>query len=560
MISHEIRTPMTGIMGMVHLTAHTHLDAKQQEYIETIQNACETLLTLLNDVLDYSKLEKGAIIVERISFGLRTMVQSVVTLMSGRANEKSLRLLIDIADDVPDDLVGDPNRIRQVLINLLSNAIKFTDKGQVTIQIAKEDNANPNAVTLKVKVIDTGIGISKEAQDKLFSAYNQADASIARRFGGTGLGLNICRMLVQAMGGDVYVQSTLGQGSIFWFTLVLSEATHDMQNEGQIDVETITIPPLNVLVVDDNPVNLKVIAGLLELDHHVVKTVESGAKALHEIEQRVFDLVFMDIQMPGFDGLTITRAIRKLNDVNRANMPIYALTGMGRDEDEQACRAAGMNGMLIKPIRVPAFKRILVDVSQAKYGAGTPPSGSRLSDKHEDAMNLKDLAGKAKNVVADVKKTYEVIKDQVRHGLASDQISHQESGVSHMDADPVHSVGHTTSLLDIGMLDDLHASLPPDSFAEIFAELDTKADELVDGIHSGWQAHDKDDVAEKAHNLRGMAGNFGLSLLSLIAERIEKALKIGLDDVVSTEINRLQPTLTRTKVELESWKQKKNSA
>ncbi len=552
MITHEIRTPMTGIMGMVHLTAQTSLDDKQKEYMDTIQNAGETLLTLLNDVLDYSKLEKGAISVEKIHFGLRALVQAVVTLMSGRAHEKALRLVIAIDDSVPDDLNGDPNRIRQVLINLLSNAIKFTDQGSVTIEITRDSGvsiAQSTAFPLRVRVIDTGIGISKEAQEKLFSAYSQADASIARRFGGTGLGLNICRMLVQAMGGDVNVQSELGKGSVFSFTLILEKSSEQQANAiAQHEIELAKINLLNVLVVDDNPVNLKVIAGLLELDHHRVTTAESGTKALNELDAHDFDLIFMDIQMPGFDGLTITKAIRRLTDVKKANVPIFALTGMGRDEDEQACRAAGMNGILVKPIRVPAFKKILYDVSVAAYG--------HLSN--EDAMKFKDAAAMAKNVFNDVKKTYDVAKDQVRRGLASDYVPMNESGIAAPDLTPKPKPvsDDASALLNVVMLKDLHDSLPADSFNEIFSELDSKADELVTGIIEGWKALDKDDVSEKAHNLRGMAGNFGLSLLSLTAEHIEKAIKAGHIDHVAADVGKLQTILNDTKAALQDWLQK----
>lgn len=555
MITHEIRTPMTGIMGMVHLTAQTSLDDKQREYIDTIQNAGETLLILLNDVLDYSKLEKGAIVVETIPFNLRMVVQSVVTLMSGRANEKSLRIITHIADDVPDHLEGDPNRMRQVLINLLSNAIKFTERGSVTVDITREDSKpegeTDHGIALKFKIIDTGIGISKEGQEKLFGAYNQADASIARRFGGTGLGLNICRMLIQAMGGEIHVQSTPGQGSTFWFNLVLAESSAESAAfMAHQDVELIDIPPLTVLVVDDNPVNLKVVAGLLELDGHKVRTAESGTQAMQMVENGTFDLIFMDIQMPGFDGLTITKAIRKMSDRDKATVPIYALTGMGRDEDEQACQAAGMNGILMKPIRVPAFKRILVAVSQTKH----KHAPAATAKPHEDPMKLKDIADKAKEVVADAKRTYEDVKSQVRIGLASDQISPHETGIAPPVATQTLSDSDRSALLSLATLEDLHKSLPAESFAEILAELEGKSDELVTGIELGWKARDKDDVAEKAHNLRGMAGNFGLNLLSLISERIERAVKTGQDDVVSAEVGRLTATLTHTKAALKDWK------
>ncbi|HEY1095626.1 MAG TPA: ATP-binding protein, partial [Alphaproteobacteria bacterium] len=550
MITHEIRTPMTGIMGMLHLTAHTPLSEKQKEYIDTIQYAGEALLTLLNDVLDYSKLEKGAIVLESIPFTVRNLVQSIITLMSGRANEKSLKLITHIADKVPDVLEGDPNRIRQVLINLLSNAIKFTDRGNVTVDISCDKEDADGRIPLHFKVIDTGIGISKEAQEKLFGAYAQADASISRRFGGTGLGLNICRMLVQAMGGDVHVTSIPDHGSTFAFTIMLKasdqQAIHQYQVSGQ---ETGPIPPLNVLVVDDNAVNLKVIAGLLEMDNHIVTTTESGTQAMNLVEMKDFDLIFMDIQMPDFDGLTVTKAIRRMSNPKKSKVTIYALTGMGREEDEAACRAAGMNGILIKPITVPSLKRILTTVSNAKTLKDIAASSK------EDQMKLQDVVKKAQDVVEDVKKTYLDIKDQVRQGLASDEIPVLESGVLDEDNYPADlTKAEKNIVFNVHTLEELRQSLPEHSFTEIFDELDSKSLELVDAIELAWKDRDRDDIAEKAHNLRGMAGNFGLNMLSTIAERIERAVKAKDDEKLDASVNKLRAAFTRTVEVLHGWK------
>jgi signal transduction histidine kinase/DNA-binding NarL/FixJ family response regulator/HPt (histidine-containing phosphotransfer) domain-containing protein len=555
MITHEIRTPMTGIMGMVHLMAHTELDDKQKEYIDTVQYAGEALLTLLNDVLDYSKLEKGAITLETIPFTIRNLVQSVITLMSGRANEKSLKLIIHVADNVPDVFEGDPNRIRQVLINLLSNAIKFTERGNVTVDVTCDKPDAAGRMPLHIKVIDTGIGISKEGQEKLFGAYAQADASISRRYGGTGLGLNICRMLVQAMGGDIEVESELDHGSTFYFTLMLrpsdQNAIHHYQVAGQ---DLGKIDPLHVLVVDDNAVNLKVIAGLLEMDKHIVTTTESGTEAINMVQARDFDLIFMDIQMPDFDGLTVTRAIRRMSNPKKSKVTIYALTGMGRDEDEAACRAAGMNGLLMKPITVPALKRVLINVAGAKQLQQHASPRDNKEQEDQD-MKLQDVVDKAKSVADDVKKTYQDIKEQVRMGLASDDIPLDESGVADEDNFPNDlSKADQNVVINFANLDELRNSLPAESFIDIYNDLDSKAIELVDAIEAAWKDRDIDDLSEKAHNLRGMAGNFGLHVLSKIAERIERAAKANEIDKVERAVAKIRPALTRTNEVMNHWR------
>jgi signal transduction histidine kinase/DNA-binding response OmpR family regulator/HPt (histidine-containing phosphotransfer) domain-containing protein len=561
MITHEIRTPMTGIMGMVSLMAHTPLDEKQKEYIDTVQYAGEALLTLLNDVLDFSKMEKGAIALETIPFTIRNLVQSVITLMSGRANEKSLKLITHIADHVPDVFEGDPNRIRQVLINLLSNAIKFTERGNVTVSIASEKPDAAGRVPVHFKVVDTGIGISKEGQEKLFGAYAQADASISRRFGGTGLGLNICRMLVQAMGGDIEVESELDQGSTFYFTLMLTPSDQSAIHHYQVVQDTGPIDPLHVLVVDDNAVNLKVIAGLLEMDKHIVTTTESGTEAINLVQARDFDLIFMDIQMPDFDGLTVTRAIRRMSNPKKSKVIVYALTGMGRDEDEAACRAAGMNGLLMKPITVPHLKRVLAQVAAAKKikDGQMPVQTTAESNQEEDDMKLKDVLDKtidkAKAVTEDVKRTYDEIKEQVRIGLASDDIPVNESGILDEDNFPQDlTTTEKNVVINFANLNELRQSLPAESFMDIYSDLEGKSIELVEQIEAAWKDRDIDDISEKAHNLRGMAGNFGLHVLSKIAERAEKAARNNNKELVELAVVKLRPALNRTIDVLNDWK------
>lgn len=364
MISHEIRTPMTGIMGMVQLTLESNLNTQQREYVETIKYSGETLLALLNDILDFSKIESGHMDLENVHFDLHRLIHSVTMLMSGRANEQGLTLKTTIPDDVPALLQGDPNRIRQILLNLLGNAIKFTKKGSVTIAVDNKGEKD-GIVDLHFSIIDTGIGISQSAQEKLFAAYQQADESISRRYGGTGLGLNICKMLTEAMGGKISVKSTQGKGSTFTFNLPLrlgKEQQLNTQDETPNETARSSVSPLKILSIDDNEINLKVLSGLLEKDGHDVTISTSGKEALELIKDKSFDIILADMRMPQMSGLDFSRTVRNLEDKNLSKLPIIAMTGNTQQKDVEECRAAGMNGFLSKPPSLEALRAAIEKV------------------------------------------------------------------------------------------------------------------------------------------------------------------------------------------------------
>ena len=347
MMSHEIRTPMNGIIGMVRLLLDRPLGREEREHGEMILYSAEALMTILNDILDFSKLEAGKMKIERVAFDLPKLVASVVELMRSRATEKRIALAIRLEDRVPTHVFGDPTRLRQVLLNLVGNAVKFTEHGAVTISVrCPGPEAAVAAVSFAVQ--DTGIGIANDDQTRLFQDFAQSDASIARRFGGTGLGLAISKRLVEMMGGNISVESLLGEGSTFRVEMPLERAAAgDLRTP--VEGATESLPPLDILLAEDNPVNQKVALGMLGRKGHRVSVANDGSQAVEAVQKARFDVVLMDMQMPGMDGLEATRRIRSLGGTVAA-IPIVAMTANALKGDDERCLAAGMDGYVSKPV------------------------------------------------------------------------------------------------------------------------------------------------------------------------------------------------------------------
>ncbi|HYE50687.1 MAG TPA: ATP-binding protein [Azospirillaceae bacterium] len=364
-LSHEIRTPMTGMLGLTRLMLETQLSPRQREYVRTMHDSGEALLSILNDVLDLSKVEAGRMDIEQVDFDPRRLVEGVAGLMQGRAAEKGLAIEASVADAVPARLTGDPLRLRQVLVNLVGNAIKFTERGKVRITAGVEARGD-GRVTLGIVVSDTGIGIPEEAKCRLFDAFAQADAGISRRYGGTGLGLAISHRLVGAMGGEIGFRSEAGQGSDFWFTVPLAVA--EAVPEGAPAAPPAPdVPSLSILVAEDVPANQMVLEAFLRSRGHRVALVEDGAAAVAAVAEGRFDLVLMDMQMAGMDGLSAARRIRALADAERARVPIIATTANALSSDAARCRAAGMDGFVPKPI-LP--ERLFEEIQSVWVGGG----------------------------------------------------------------------------------------------------------------------------------------------------------------------------------------------
>jgi PAS domain S-box-containing protein len=349
-MSHEIRTPMNGIIGMTALALDGATTPAQQEALQTIRGQAESLLTVVNDILDFSKIEQHHVEFESVAFSLRDALQEVVAPLAPRAQAKQLTLTTTIAPDVPEFVVGDSVRLKQIVSNLLGNAIKFTETGSVRLDAGTEHREDDRA-TLRLQVTDTGIGIRSDKLSAIFEPFQQADGSMTRRFGGTGLGLAIASNLVRLMGGQIWVDSEPGTGSVFRVTLPVTIATA----ANRTALASATPPPsaargARILIAEDNIVNQRVAAGLLTRRGHHVTVVGNGREALEALQRDAFELVLMDVQMPDMDGFEATAAIRERERTTGQHIRIIAMTAHAMKGDKERCLAAGMDGYLSKPI------------------------------------------------------------------------------------------------------------------------------------------------------------------------------------------------------------------
>jgi len=352
-MSHEIRTPMNGIIGMQALALAASASEDRAGYLAAAQNSAYSLLAILNDILDVSKIEAGRLDIHKAPFSLRSAVDEVLQLVRHRAQEKGLQLLSTLPEAIPDGLVGDVLRIRQVLTNLLGNAVKFTDRGRVELRVDSRPSG-PDQLVLDFRVIDTGIGIRAEHKDLIFEAFRQADGSTTKQFGGTGLGLTISARLVEMMGGTIAVDSTFGRGSEFRFTIPCKLAPREAVTAPAPSASIVAVGPprrLRILLAEDNTVNQRLAKRLLEKRGHEVSIAGDGRQAVEAaMSAPPFDLILMDVQMPNMDGLEATRAIRQFEDKQLSSVPIVAMTAFAMKADQDRCMAAGMNAHLSKPI------------------------------------------------------------------------------------------------------------------------------------------------------------------------------------------------------------------
>jgi PAS domain S-box-containing protein len=465
-ISHEIRTPLNGVLGTISLLLETQLTDIQRHYAETARESGTILLSLLNDVLDFSKMEAGRLDLDMVDFRVRDTLRPIIDVMRPRALAKGVDLDLEIDHDVPVALRGDPGRLGQIILNLVGNAVKFTERGAVRVDIYVEDSSGP-ATWLCFEVKDTGVGISAQDQERLFSSFTQVDASRARRAGGTGLGLAICKKLTELMGGAITLESTPGVGSVFRVRLPFrpADTTPLPQAALQTEEQAATQRTGHILVVDDSPTNLLVAKGFLTNAGYQVTTVSSGADAIRAVKQTEFDAVLMDVSMPEIDGIAATWQIRASNG-HCNSLPIIAMTAHALDRDRIACLQAGMNDYLRKPVNKAA---LLETVERWIKSAG---------EKKEE--------------------------DSARRAPAPQE-----------PAQPA-------TLIDNAVVAALRAELDPETFAMLLGTFVTETRARIDRIVVASRERKRDALSRESHALKSGAATFGATRLSNLAASIER--------------------------------------
>ena len=476
-MSHEIRTPMNGVIGMLEALRVTKLDQKQHEFLKLAHESAETLLALINDILDFSKIEAGRMSIESVNFDIHAIFNSVIQLWQPRAQEKQLQLLLQVDAEVPIWLAGDPTRLNQILTNLISNALKFTNSGSILVQCDALTPEGIDPMVLRVTVQDTGIGMSAEVCQRLFTAFEQADgAATARQYGGTGLGLSICRQLAHLMQGEISVESTPEVGSCFTLMLPFGIGTAPVVKTEAVASrqDTSNQAKHHVLVVDDNETNRRVALAVLDHLGYASSFACDGAEAFQAVQNHSFSLVLMDCHMPIMDGIESTRSIRAWEkETGRLAVPIIAVSASAFQEDRARCKEVGMNDFVPKPVTLNSLKAAIdlwLPALHAPVGEST------------DAITAETAAPRS-------------------------------SGL------PDH-------LFDRSQFEEMQM-LTGDQFHQLLEKFCTDARLQIQGLREAATNNDAEAARRCAHKLKGSSGTLGAKMLAKICHRMEERARAG---------------------------------
>ena len=510
-MSHEMRTPMNSILGMSYLALRADPNPKLRDYLERISESGQHLLNLISNILDFAKIEAGKLDIELVDFTVRSLFDEVLRQLSDLAEQKGLRFVVDVADDLDHSLRGDSLRIRQILLNFAGNAIKFSESGHIDLR-AVADGQDAAGAQVLFEVTDRGIGMSQEQIANLFQAFHQADASTTRQFGGTGLGLAICRKLAELMGGEVGVRSNPGAGSTFWFKVPLmwgESRPADLHDTSfGIDPWVGALQGRRLLVVDDNELNQRVASELLEAAGAQVFIAGHGQEALDCLERQVVDAVLMDLQMPVMDGMEATRRIRQRPEWR--NLPIIAMTANARREDAEACREVGMDDFVTKPVVPSQFYDIV-----ARWSAGP----AAPSAQGEQSASVSSTAADG-------------VATQVLRGPAGTPPTVQTPPQPQPEPlKPAPSVSASQELLDLSVLTQL-TRRNPKMMREIASVFLAFMDRTMNELEAALLAGDRARLSALGHKAKSSAGAVGAMSLSGLCHQLETSMKdsaMGLD-------------------------------